>query len=204
MRFAYADPPYPGKAGIYADHPDFGGEVNHHELLDVLCSRYPDGWALSTSAEGLRMVLPACPEGVRVCCWVRKPRITKTRRATSMWEPVLVYGGRVQLEPVVQDLGDVLLWGGRQHSHPGALAGMKPAAFCEWVFRLLGARQGDQLDDLFPGSGAIGRAWQLYVSPVDGERVPSRFAGAQEHLDAVLEASATSRGWRTLVPGPRP
>lgn len=32
-RMAYADPPYPGKAGYYRDHPDYGGEVDHAELV---------------------------------------------------------------------------------------------------------------------------------------------------------------------------
>ncbi len=59
-------------------------------------------------------------------------------------------------------LDDVLLWGGRQPSHPGALVGMKSAAFCEWVFRQLGAEPGDEFADLFPGSGAVSRAWRLF------------------------------------------
>jgi hypothetical protein len=32
LRLAYADPPYPGKARLYQDHPDYGGEVDHAEL----------------------------------------------------------------------------------------------------------------------------------------------------------------------------
>jgi hypothetical protein len=32
------------------------------------------------------------------------------------------------------------------------------------VFTLLGAAPGDRLDDLFPGSGAVGRAWAAYTS----------------------------------------
>jgi hypothetical protein len=29
FRLAYADPPYLGKAWLYRDHPDYGGEVDH-------------------------------------------------------------------------------------------------------------------------------------------------------------------------------
>jgi len=29
MRLGYADPPYPGCAHLYKDHPDFAGEVDH-------------------------------------------------------------------------------------------------------------------------------------------------------------------------------
>jgi hypothetical protein len=48
---AFTDPPYPGNARLYRDHPDYAGEVDHAELV-----RRPvtyDGWALSTSAEAL-------------------------------------------------------------------------------------------------------------------------------------------------------
>jgi len=37
---AYADPPYPGKAGYYRNHPDYAGEVDHVELLSRLASTY--------------------------------------------------------------------------------------------------------------------------------------------------------------------
>ena len=32
-RLGYADPPYPGLAHLYADHPDFAGEVDHAALI---------------------------------------------------------------------------------------------------------------------------------------------------------------------------
>jgi hypothetical protein len=36
---------------------------------------------------------------------------------------------------------------------------MKPEQFCFWLFNdLLGVRDDDELVDLFPGSGAVGRA----------------------------------------------
>jgi hypothetical protein len=48
---------------------------------------------------------------------------------------------------------------------PGRVIGAKPAAFCRWLFHdLLGAQHGDTLDDLFPGSGGIQRAWETYLS----------------------------------------
>ncbi|MGZ4619816.1 MAG: hypothetical protein ACXV3F_14160 [Frankiaceae bacterium] len=42
LRLAYADPPYPGKARLYRDHPDFGGEVDHAALIEHLAAY--DGW----------------------------------------------------------------------------------------------------------------------------------------------------------------
>lgn len=38
-------------------------------------------------------------------------------------------------------------------------SGAKPDHFCSWLFAVLGCKKGDQLDDLFPGSNAVGRAW---------------------------------------------
>lgn len=35
------------------------------------------------------------------------------------------------------------------------LVGAKPPAFCEWILDLLGWEPGDQLDDLFPGTGVM-------------------------------------------------
>ena len=40
MRIAYADPPYPGCAHLYADHPDYAGEVDHADLLARLNAEY--------------------------------------------------------------------------------------------------------------------------------------------------------------------
>lgn len=39
------------------------------------------------------------------------------------------------------------------------LTGVKPDAVCRWIFSLLGMRPGDVLHDLYPGSGAVTRAW---------------------------------------------
>jgi hypothetical protein len=33
MRLGYADPPYPGLAHLYKDHPDYAGEVDHVVLI---------------------------------------------------------------------------------------------------------------------------------------------------------------------------
>lgn len=169
MRFAYADPPYPGLSSrYYKGHEDFGGEVDHRELVSRLTTGSYDGWALSTSAAALRDVWALCPAGTRLCVWVKGPRSTKSYTALNAFEPVLIYGGRVRTVPVVEDLSDVLLWGGRQHSHPGALAGMKSAPFADWLFQLLGVCSRDTLDDFYPGSGAISRAWELYTSRKPG------------------------------------
>jgi hypothetical protein len=85
LRLAYADPPYPGKAELYVDHPDYAGEVDHEELIARLQGY--DGWALSTGSWALQDVLALCPSGVRILIW------TKHSIARS-WEPVIVVPAR--------------------------------------------------------------------------------------------------------------
>lgn len=182
MVFAYVDPPYPGKSRYYPERK----EVDHAALIRRLVLEYPDGWPLSTSSEALRDVLLLCPAGVRVCAWFKGPRPTKSRRALTSWEPLIVFGGRPLPVSVTQDLSDGLIARGRFRAFPGAMIGMKPPAFAEWMFRQLGAAPGDRLDDLFPGSGAIGVAWARWTAsearsgkaPLADPRGPSRPARA--------------------------
>ena len=70
---------------------------------------------------------------------------------------------------------------------PGRVIGAKPAAVCRWIFTLLGAAPGDTLDDLFPGSGAVGRAWAAYTG---GE--PSFSAGLDASREARADASSSA------------
>lgn len=149
VRLAYADPPYPGRAHLYVDHPDYAGEVDHGALIETLCGY--DGWALSTSAEALRDLLPLCPPNARVLAWVK-------HTVTVSWEPVIVVPARppegvrdwIQVEP------DSYQWRPKPDSY---VIGQKPDAFCMWMLAWLGATPDDTLDDLFPGSGNVTAAW---------------------------------------------
>lgn len=154
MRFAFADPPYPGMAWRYKDQPSYRGEVNHKELIASLEASY-DGWALSTGAYALRELLPLCPESVRVCAWVKPIGASgKTFGIHNCWEPLIVCPGR-ELQPGKRD------WLSAQPARRGGnLIGRKPAAFCVWMFELLGMLPGDTLEDLFPGTGIVTRAWR--------------------------------------------
>ena len=197
MPFAYADPPYPGKAFYYPEK----AEVDHASLVDRLVAEFPDGWALSTASGSLRDVLPLCPPDVRVCAWFKGPRPGKSRRALISWEPLLVWRGRPLSTAVVQDLSDGLIAQGRYRAYPGAMIGMKPPAFSEWMFRQLGARPGDDLVDLFPGSGAIGEALARYASHL--ELFDATFfdeASSEARVDASPLAAAlrdASEGYRS-------
>jgi hypothetical protein len=154
MKFAYADPPYPGLAAkYYKDQPTYAGEVDHVALIASLKYSY-DGWALSTSVRGLREVLPLCPPDARVCAWVKPIGVSSlTYGLHNTWEPLIVVGGR-RLRPGRRDwLRAMPARGG------GDLPGRKPISFCAWLFECLGMLPGDELVDLFPGTGVVGRAW---------------------------------------------
>lgn len=200
-RLAYADPPYPGNAYLYRAHPDYAGEVDHAALIGRLLAY--DGWALSTSAAALPAVLALCPPGVRVAAWHRGERPTRSRWPLSAWEPVIYLGGRPAdpSRPGALDArrADSLVCGvSPLTTLPSRVIGAKPAAFCRWVFGLLGAEPGDTLDDLFPGSGVVTRAWAAYtgdpshpararrVAPVADERDASAAPGERDTSPAVL------------------
>lgn len=97
MRFGYADPPYVGKARLYLTHADYAGEVDHASLLERMTDLFPDGWALSCSAESLQELLVLCPTSVRVAAWLRGERPSTHRRPLVTWEAVIYNGGRALL-----------------------------------------------------------------------------------------------------------
>lgn len=151
-RVAYADPPYPGLAWLYKREATYAGEVDHRELVSRLQGF--DGWALSTSAKALREVLPLCPPTARVCVWVKPHGVSRaTRGLHNAWEPIIVVPAR-HVRPGVADWFSALPARGG-----GTLIGRKPQRFCAELFRWLGMRVGDSLDDLFPGTGIVTRAW---------------------------------------------
>lgn len=53
---------------------------------------------------------------------------------------------------------------GNRITDPARVVGAKPAVFIRWIFDLLGALPGDEFVDVFPGSGGVSRAWELYCS----------------------------------------
>ncbi len=188
LRFAYADPPYPGCARRYYDCP----EVDHRELVDRLVAEFPDGWALSTSSAAVRDVLLLCPDDVRVAVWVRGMRHGASRRARDAWEPLIVRGGRLY-DDAPPELSNVFQGSpsARARSHPGALTGMKSSAFCAWMFGQLGAGVGDELVDLYPGSGAVTRAWRRYTGRP--ELPPAAAATRQQYSGDASPARAATR-----------
>jgi hypothetical protein len=76
---------------------------------------------------------------------------------------VVYLGGRAHPSSPAERRLDALVHVARiRTTDPRWCTGAKPAAFCWWLFDLLGALPGDDLVDLFPGSGGVARAWGLH------------------------------------------
>ena len=167
MRFAYADPPYPGQSWRHYGraqrgrpaHPDYQGEVGLLTLYSQLQDDW-DGWALHTHQAGLLELAPFLPEEVRVCIWAKKwTPFHKGVGVAHAWEPVLVKPVRKRPgpegeRPIVRD------WLATMPAMATGVAGAKPPEVCRWVFELAGLEPGDELADLYPGSGAVTEAWE--------------------------------------------
>jgi len=115
-----------------------------------------DGWALSLSASSLPQLLPLAPDGIRVGAWTKPFAAYKKHvRIAYTWEPLIFRPGRPNNAPdapVTRDSMAVPMT--TMHGTVGA----KPPRFCRWVLDLLGYDDArDTIDDLFPGSGVMGR-----------------------------------------------
>lgn len=165
LRFAYADPPYLGCGRkFYSDHPggaEWDDPTTHEALITRLVEEYPDGWALSCHVPSLRVLLPMCPDDVRIGAWVKPFHILKKGvRPSYGWEPVIFRGGRNQNHPPPPRGGKATTprdFVSANITLRKGLTGAKPEPFCRWVLDILGWRPGDSLDDLFPGTGVMGR-----------------------------------------------
>lgn len=185
MRFAYADPPYLGCGRLYsAHHPDaknWDRLETHGALIQRLSSDYPDGWALSASVPSLPVILPLCPDGVRVLSWVKPFAVFKPNVGLAYaWEPVILFGGRkiTRGEATVRD------WLAENITLKKGLTGAKPPRFARWIFSALNARAcDDELADLFPGTGVVGNEWVAWRAEgcpqeIGGVRKPEKRAAS--------------------------
>lgn len=159
MRFAFADPPYLGCGRLYAAHHDqalaWDDPETHRTLIARLVDEYPDGWLMCLSSPSLRTILPMCPDDCRVGSWVKPFAAFKAGVTVAYaWEPVIFRGGRKRprTDDTVRD------WVSEVITLQKGLPGAKPERFCEWVLDLLNVNEReDQIDDLFPGTGIMGR-----------------------------------------------
>lgn len=166
MRVGYADPPYPGCAHLYRDHQDYGGEVDHRQLVERLESDY-DGWVLHTSVGGLRMmerehILPE--EGIRIVQWFKPFAAFKRNvKIAYAYEPIIIKPVRNPVVPSVEVSRDWIEEAVKESiTMKKGLTGAKPERVCAWVFQIMGMQANDELDDIFPGTGAVTDAWNKW------------------------------------------
>lgn len=157
VRLVYADPPYFGCGHLYKDTPqaasrDYDTLEAWAALSDTLNTF--DGWAVSMTSGNLHDLLPLFP-GARIASWTKPFAAFKRNvRIAYTWEPVLFKPGRDRsiegalvnrdhlAEPITMKKG---------------LTGAKPERFCRWVLDLMGFVPGDDVTDMFPGTGIFGR-----------------------------------------------
>lgn len=163
MKLGYADPPYVGCAHLYKDHPDFAGEVDHAALIERLQADF-DGWVLHAAATPRSMAILAPLvekiEGARWMSWVKGfAAFKKNVSVAYAWEPVIVKPAR---KPVVSKRLVMRDWIQESITLRKGLTGAKPEAVCHWAFEMVGAHPDDDLSDLFPGTGAVTKAWATW------------------------------------------
>jgi len=159
MRYAYADPPYLGCGKLYKQHHDeamiWDTPKAHQDLIASLLVY--DGWAMSLSTPSLKTILPMCPDDCRVAAWVKPFAVFRPNvNPAYAWEPVIFRGSarRGRYDPTIRD------WVSANITMQKGLPGAKPAAFAEWILRLLGVTPWDEFVDLFPGTGIVGKTFE--------------------------------------------
>jgi hypothetical protein len=159
VKLAYADPPYLGCSKFY-DHPDaakWDKKQTHIDLLVDLNLNH-DGWAYSCNSSDLGWALGVFHGNlkaydVRIAAWVKPFAAFKRNvRCAYTWEPVLFKPARDSSKlgaPVTRDhLAEPI-------TLKRGLVGAKPARFNRWILDLLGYIDGDEVIDLFPGTGGM-------------------------------------------------
>lgn len=171
MRIAYADPPYYGCGHLYTDTPEAAlrayDDLETWRNLFARLARF-DGWALSMTSDNLHDLLPLAPREARIAAWVKPFAAFKRNvRIAYTWEPVLFVPARASSKS-----GAAV---GRDHlAEPITMrkgfTGAKPEMFCSWVLDLMGWVPGDEVSDLFPGTGVMGRVVDARsMIPTDGQ-----------------------------------
>lgn len=186
MRLAIADPPYLGRAALWYGgkgrgkqgtggraagrgqldaefHPDahlWDDPDQHIDLMARMESDF-DGWAMAASGKSLGALYPCIDQlGAKVAIWHVTNAIPDGARVRNVWEAV-VYRVPTTRRAVgtgyrVPDLMSA--------PHPmSGFVGSKPPEWTRWVLDLLGFQPGDEVDDLFPGSGAVSAAMAVLL-----------------------------------------
>ena len=174
VKLGLGDSPYLGCCGLYGHfHGDDGlcwDELDTHRRLLVRMDSEFDGWALHLTSPSLGPILGAAADagidGFRVMAWVKPFAAFKRNVPVAYaWEPVLVKEAR---KPEVTGRCVMRDWIAESITLRRGFTGAKPEAVCRWLFECMGAHPDDEFHDLFPGSGAVSRAWDAWVADVRG------------------------------------
>lgn len=173
-RLCIADPPYLGRAkrwygaggcghgggiGQADNHPEadkWDNPETHKNLVHELNANF-DGWAIAMSVHSLSTYLEIVEtdsrNGYRVCVWHKPSAIQSGSRISNHWEPVLIKvpQDRKGWKSNAQRTKDVMSANPLRSNFMGA----KPPEWTRWVLDLLGFQEGDEVTDLFHGSGAV-------------------------------------------------
>lgn len=178
MLLAIADPPYLGQARRYPEHPEaavWDDPQTHLDLLARLEEEY-EAWVLACNTGMLRLLLPVASASVRVGVWA------KTRAGGSRPNLRIGYAHEHMLWDTSRRGGladmrrtDVLICAVTQRR---GVVGAKPRQWTQWVLDLLGYDPGgDEVHDLYPGSGDVSAAIADYrtgcawcTRPMEGRR----------------------------------
>ena len=181
MKFAYADPPYIGQAQRHYSADPLCAEVDHAVLIQRLVREFPDGWALSASSSSLSQIIPMlnayAPPGWRIAVWCKSFCAFKRNvRPCYAWEPIILSGGR---NPMNGYRALIPEKNGKQTTPKDfivepitlkkGLVGAKPEKVCRWILDLLNAGPGDEVVDLYPGTGIMGEVAAKVVRRVPWE-----------------------------------
>jgi hypothetical protein len=181
LKLAIADPPYLGRANRwYGDgcgdgyglgradsHPEakkWDDPKAHIELVHDLNNNF-DSWAIAMTVHSLSTYLSVIDtdsrNGIRVMSWIKPAAVTSGSRVTNSWEPVIV---KIAKERRGWNSGvhikDYLSAAPMRSGFIGA----KPEAWTHWVLDAMGYTEGDELTDIFAGSGAVTHALNSYRS----------------------------------------
>ncbi len=173
MKFAIADPPYLGRAerwygangcgnghgiGKADEHPEaaiWDSAKAHLDLVHKLETEF-DGWAIAMSVHSLstymEVVKTDSRNGIRVMSWIKPSSVPSGNRIGNTWEPVIV---KVPAERRSHGKGKSMKDHLIANSLKSGFIGAKPPAWTEWVLDAMGFREGDEITDLFNGSGAV-------------------------------------------------
>lgn len=166
MKLGYADPPYLGCGTLYASHHAdalaWDDPATHARLVEQLQDEF-DGWVLHGSATPASIALYGSlveKTGARWCSWVKQFAAFKRNVPVAYaWEPVIIKAVR---KPVVSKRLVMRDWIMCPITMRRGLTGAKPEPVVHWALELAAMRPDDELDDLFPGTGAVTKAWRSW------------------------------------------